>query len=1097
MFISDYKLDNLSSSLADNIVNSKKDPFKPNIVICQGKSMELYLNKTIADKKTIAANIQYRFPRNSINDILNLYDENSNVTRLDLNIMIWDIYFLLFELIDKADYKPLKDYINADDSSKELRQYQLSRQIASVFDFYIGYRGDWLESWQETKKITKKGTSTEKLVLGPHELWQADLWRKLTVEREDKIEFKRASLLLGECIEKISDKLPEKLSIFAISNMPQDYINFFKILNENEKPELNFYYITPCLEFWGDSTKKKAALEGEGNRLLASWGQLGRDFFNSLLDADFDLSGPDEESKPTEPETLLTALQYDILSNSSLDETKLKKFDAKDKSIVINSCYSRMREIEVLYDHILNELNEGKCEFSDIVVMAPNIEEYAPYIKAVFKQNAISNAEGSGKKSFIPFNISDCSTIFSSIEAETFIKILNLPKGKMTSEDIFDIISSEPVANKFNFSKEDRDKMYELISKSKIFWGKNNEHRNEILGMEYNDTGTWDFGFKRMLMGYAVDSEDVVDGNILPLNTFDNDGIVIGKLISVCKKIFDICDKMSESLSYDDWCDKIFYPIIKEFFELPNSKNEQIKPLLTAISSFKHTCSKSCLSDKEIPLDVAKAAIEFELNNESSNSAAFFRGSVTFCQLLPMRNIPFKNVCVLGMNDSEFPRINQECGFNLANKEYRTGDRNLRNEDRYIFLETLLATKEKFYISYIGQSNSTNEELPPSVLVDELLDYLESGTGKNKSEFVTKHPLHGFNEKYFVESEDDFYSYSKTYYNAAKSFENSKKISADELFCSEYLPLSDENLKNEFSFDEFVRFFLCPAKFFLKYRFNINLYDETLEPLDSSEPFELDNLEKYLLKDELLKHKIDEKEFDIENNLKASGILPPKVWGDSIFQDADGIAEEINEAVSDLGEKNYKTKEYKFDEKEFDIENFKFTITGTFDNIFKKDGQKVQVFFRPGEIKNKDKLKAWIWHQLAMQENLGIKKTILIGWDKKLVQEEICDCKYNLPKLVEIFVCGLKKPLPLFENSSPEFVKSYKKVIADDSLKVASKKWEKDEYSFYYDLNEYANFICFGESPPQLNDNLKDEFIELATEIFGNVDEAFKKEEEN
>ena len=145
------------------------------------------------------------------------------------------------------------------------------------------------------------------------------------------------------------------------------------------------------------------------------------------------------------------------------------------------------------------------------------------------------------------------------------------------------------------------------------------------------------------------------------------------------------------------------------------------------------------------------------------------------------------------------------------------------------------------------------------------------------------------------------------------------------MFCSKDLPLSDENLKNEFSFDEFIRFFLCPAKFFLKYRFNINLYDETLEPLDSSEPFELDNLEKYLLKDELLKHKIDEKEFDIENNLKASGELPPGVWGDGIFQDADGIAEKINEAVSDLGEKNYKTKEYKFDEKEFDIENFKFS----------------------------------------------------------------------------------------------------------------------------------------------------------------------------
>ena len=412
MVISNYKLDKLSSSLADNIINSKADPFEQMSVICQGKSMEQYLNKTIADQKTIAANISYRFPRNSIHDILSLYDDNNDVSRLDPKIMVWDIYFLLPKLIDKDCYKALNDYINADNSSKEFRQYQLSRQIASVFDFYLGYRGDWLESWQKSEKVSRKFNSkTDKLDLGPHELWQSDLWRHLTVERGDaevdKKIFKLSSSHLKDCIEGIEDKLPNKLSIFAISNMPSDYIEFFRILNK--KIDLDFYYIMPCVEFWGDSNRIDAVINNIGNRLLASWGKLGCDFLKLLLDADFDLSQPDAVDELPDSATLLTSLQYDISHDCSLGETKIKSPEINDKSIIINSCYSRMREIEVLHDYILNELNRGDCGFSDILVMAPNIEEYAPYIKAIFKQNRIINSQKS--KQLLSSDIFHCVVI--------------------------------------------------------------------------------------------------------------------------------------------------------------------------------------------------------------------------------------------------------------------------------------------------------------------------------------------------------------------------------------------------------------------------------------------------------------------------------------------------------------------------------------------------------------------------------------------------------------------------------------------------------------------------------------------------------------
>lgn len=1085
-----YRLEDLADIFCRNLSITKDDPFSEDTVVAQSKTMELYLTKRLADTNGIAANITYPYPRKSIDNILKQCDLIQDTERLTPEVFLWEIYKQMPYLESK--YEVINTYINHDNSSISVRRYQLSIIISRIFDYYMGHRGDWLELWQKGERVTSSCMSKAALDLGEHEVWQADLWRKLTVENDNKIEFKRPSQLLFDNLNKIRDKLPEKISIFGISNLPADFIEFYKIL-DNEIG-VDFYYLMPCVEYWGYISKRTAIKEKIDNPLLASWGILGRDFLNLLLKSfENDLGGDEltELPKMTNP-TLLSCLQNDILQSTPLKASSLQKLKEplNDNSILINSCYSRMREIEVLRDYILDLLESGDMGISDIVVMAPDIDEYIPYIQGVFNRLTTDSNEDRATVKFlseeseahIPFTIADCSTLWTSKEAETFMKILNIVNSRLYAQDMFDIISSDPVTAKFNLTPDDVIDIHDMIYKANIAWGENREHRKSECGMD-NNLNTWEFGFNRLLAGYAFDCEEVVSDGTLPLSLGGEKGILLGKVIQVAKLLFSYNGKLSQEHTPETWYE-LMLAIINDFFLLPNDKNENLLPLYSAVNALFNNWN-SARFDDPIPLDVLRYALQNELTQDERTSSAFFRGSLTFCKLLPMRNIPFKAVCLIGLNDGEFPRIDTKTGFDLSQKESRPGDRSLRKDDRYIFLETILACRKNLYLSYVGQSNSDNDEIPPSVLISELLDYLSNATGRKSNLFIKKHPLHAFDEKYFKE-ESDFSSFSKVNCEASKSLRSG--TNEPQYFCPEKLPPTDTKL--EFTFDDFVNFFLSPSKFFLNHRLKINLYNKNMNTLRSCEPFELNSLESYKLKDDFLNHKMENRQFNIEEAKKAEGDIPFGIWGENVITEANSASASLAAVMEDFGAKQPPSSNVVF---EYTINGIHISLSGEFHNLY----ENCQAFFRTGTVKNKDKIKGWLWHQLALEARLpDFTTTILLGYEKdndKTSKFQIESHSSMVPELVGIFLDGLTKPLPLFKESSTELVKpkTYPDNI-DELMKKASTKWEKSQYSYDYDLADEANLICFGENPPFLDEKYKDEFKNLAEQVCLKIKEDVK-----
>ena len=107
-----------------------------------------------------------------------------------------------------------------------------------------------------------------------------------------------------------------------------------------------------------------------------------------------------------------------------------------------------------------------------------------------------------------------------------------------------------------------------------------------------------------------------------------------------------------------------------------------------------------------------RSLLEEQLDRARLN-AAFLSGGITFCEHVPMRAIPFRVVCLLGMDDESFPRSSARASFDLMQNP-RLGDRNLRDDDRQLFLEALLSARDALLVTYVGQSAQDDSVRPAS-----------------------------------------------------------------------------------------------------------------------------------------------------------------------------------------------------------------------------------------------------------------------------------------------------------------------------------------------------------------------------------------------
>jgi len=665
-----------------------------------------------------------------------------------------------------------------------------------------------------------------------------------------------------------------------------------------------------------------------------------------------------------------------------------------------------MREVEILHDYIMDLLNgDETLAPADILVMSPKIEEYSGSIKGIFSR-------GTGDVPAIPFRIVDRKLKDTSEAVDTFFKILSLGEERFTSASVLGIAECDEIRERFNLNREDMDKIGKWVRETPVFWGIDAGFKDE-LGLPGIYENTWSFGFDRMLMGGIMNGEEKTSLGILPYPEIEGgDLLILGRFITFFNSLREVYLKLKKSHSLAEWSDVIKFILDTLFTDDEDAgAPDSISSAAVRIKNMQEESQFSGKLTVNVIIEYLKKAL-----SESGSGRDFVSGSLTFCEMLPMRSIPCRVICLLGMNDSAFPRKSKTLSFDLTSASPKRGDRSARDEDKYLFLETLVSARENLYISFTGQSMNSSDKLNPSVVVSELIEYADrfykvDNDKKKISDFIFKtHHIQPYNPEYFIGG-SGFFTYRETRVEGARSYALLDKKSYR--FMEKPLPPLAEDEKT-ISINDLAAFIVNPSKSLLNKRLGL-YFNRRSDGLIEQEPFSFGSLDLYKLNAEIIKALQEGKEHDsCFNILKASGILPHGTPGVLTCENSFIEVKEFYNRFRNL--LTGKSSRVVID---LDINGFR--LTGSIDSIY--NGR--NIFFRYASAKGKDIITAWITH-LALcasgnfnGDTLIVSKKEISGWDY------IAESRDILGTLIKVYETGMMVPVPLFPAGSLKFAEKY------------------------------------------------------------------------
>ena len=1050
------RMEILVELLADVLKAPLNHPLASEIILVQSKGMERWLSMELASRRGICANVRFPYPIHFVHGLFyEIFSDLPDPSPYEPMIMSWDIMRVLSSMLDNPGFEAIKAYLG--DGEYDLKQFQLSVRVADLFDQYLLFRPDMILRWDRRLK----------------DHWQAILWREIA---EGKGLIHRAALH-DTFVRAMRDSrrelrtVHERISIFGISALPPFHMQILEVLSS--VIDVHLFLMNPCREFWGDIVSDREmnryvsgqkggdVLPGElyletGNRLLASMGALGREFFHMI--GEIQCAEATAFEDPGE-NSLLAAIQSDILTLRERKSTGALPFPEVDDSLQIHSCHSPLREIEVLQDSLLALFADNPhVRPDDVLVMIPDIELYAPFIQAVFSIPP-------GDQRWLPFTIADRGLLQESGLIDTLLRLLDLAGSRYGVSGVLDLLETDAVRAKFSLTEEDLALIHHWIRETGTRWGIDAQNK-EKLDLPAYPWNTWRAGLDRMLLGYAMPSgsEEALFMGILPFNNIEGGNTeILGRFLQFTETLFSHMAALEEKKTLHEWGDFLI-KILDVFFSDEENHLRDIQVIRRVILNLPDIQASSGFAEK-IGLDVIKAWLRQNLK-ERGFGAGFLTGGVTFCTILPMRSIPFKVICLIGMSDDAYPRQSRRLGFDLMAASPRIGDRSRRMDDRYLFLEAILSARQKLHISYVGQSIKDNSPRPPSVLVSELLDYVEEGFGETVREGIcVHHRLQAFNPAYFT-GDRRLFSYSAENLRAAQSAVSGRRENIP------YMPSGLSEPEEEWKMIELESlcyFFSNPARFLLRRRLGIHLLEESAIT-DENEPFELNKLEQYLIRQDLVAGALEGKPLrDAYPLMQASGRLPHGSPGiccyDDLCASTGSFIRKIHPHIAG-GQREPLI---------MDITVDGFHLTGRLVNVYPEG----LVSYHLAKVKGRDRLKAWISHLVLnhLSKHAAVRKTILVCEDRTFRYSPVEDTEASLCNLLNIYWHGLRKPLHFFPESSMAYAEQAAKgADPEKAMRTAQGKWDAFEYAekedAYYDL-------CFRQIDP-----LDTEFRELATAIF-------------
>ncbi|MGE5155255.1 MAG: hypothetical protein ACM3ST_14740, partial [Bdellovibrio bacteriovorus] len=472
-----------------------------------------------------------------------------------------------------------------------------------------------------------------------------------------------------------------------------------------------------------------------------------------------------------------------------------------------------------------------------------------------------------------------------------------------------------------------------------------------------------------------------------------------------------------------EWAESI-KRLMADLMEPDESEEELLQPLRQVLDQLMADAEAAGF-DGPLGAEVIRAELDSWLATGGA-AQRFLSARVTFCNMVPMRSIPARVLCLLGLNGSDFPRDQRPLGFDLMARDPLPGDRSRRDDDRQLFLEALLSAREHLHLSYVGRDQRDNSTKTPSVLIEELLAYIQGAFRAPDGVEVTKwlvieHPLQPFSRRYYDGSDPRLYSYREDWCRAAQS----RAEPGSDCFAPAPLkadPAGRSCLESEaaegeapaiesLEIEDLIRLLRSPAAWFLCQVLGLRGPDRELV-LEESEPFVPDALEDWTLRQRLLRLAEQGRATEAPDLLRASGLLPHGAAGTLTLTQA-------SERVAAFRQRLAPWLPEVLEPLELDLEAAGVRLVGWLRGLT-PGGLVAQ---RLGRIRASDRLELWVRHlALNLAQPPGVApESVLVSEEETWRLRPVADAPTHLADLIGLFRQGRLEPLPFFPETSLAF----------------------------------------------------------------------------
>lgn len=1039
----------LVDALSERLETPLDDPFARECIVVQGRGMATWLSMQLSQAQGVWAHCDYLYPRHFVQRIFQLVSgENDPPPSYDRDKLTWAIAAQLPEHLHQPAFTALRRYIGEDDGT---RRFMLAARIAEAFDEYLTYRPDLLRSWeQRASRPSPQLSLWEPQQHTDAALWQQTLWLAVvaqlgaahTAAMEQTVlrSLRRRRAIAG---------LPNRISIFMLSNLPPMYVRLLAALSGHS--EISLYLLSPSQEYFADIASAHRDVDlvaSQENRLLKTFGMLGAQFFKVQIE-EFEAARVAEIDIPLYREapesTMLGRLHNDLLHFIDRPRREQLPFDPEDTSIRVHACHSRIREVEVLHDQLLELVHEQKIAPERIVVMTPNIEDYAPLIEAVFHRPSTDAR-------FLPHRISDRGLRHESSVLEAFLRVLDLAASRVTAAEVLDLLTLAPVHQRFEIPAASLEVLTTWVVESGIRWGMDADHR-ATFSLPRDDQNTWRFGLDRMLLGYAFGPSDgELVGGVLPFEEIEGQRAqLLGRFSGFVRVLFEHLESLGEARPPGEW-QPLLLRLCSDLLATTPDNAWEHQHLAQNLQQLVQDSEQANFTGV-LPFSVVRTLLERRLS-DAAGARGFLAGGVTFCAMVPMRSVPFDVVCLLGLNDGDFPRDAFRAEFNLlehGSAAFRLGDPDRRSDDRYLFLEAILSARQQLYLSYVGQSIRDNSQLSPAIVVTELLEYLQEQYAGDDSQrgaavlqhLVVHHPLQPFSSRYFDGSHAALFSYESGYIEGARA---SKRSDSEPMGLFD-ARLPEPPLEHTLLLDDLIRFFRSPAAYLLQKRLGVYL-EEVQREIPDREPLELVGLDQYRAGEPMLKHHLAARPpAQSWQLLSATGLFPAGALGRYEFEKLKQTVWPIAQAVEQLccaGDLNPERVRVALGDGR--------SVVGEIQRV----GPLGIVHVQFSRVHPKHRLALWIQHLIWCascpngsdeQRQSWLIGRVASGIGSQVIHfAPVSDASRRLDELVQYFDAGQAWPLAFFPSTSYSFAHALNgpKGTEQSAMREAQRSWDNE-----------------------------------------------------